>query len=136
MFNNFSQQLFLEVEKIYLANQKAEFNIIVEYPEIKTEFIDTLPVRNTMGFNNWQDFTAYKHDWIDLERLQSIIANKDKDTKKYSGQFDEHWLLMVSNSGTKSSANHFEFIDFQAITTDFDKVYVYKDMEKEVVQIK
>jgi len=89
-----------------------------------------------MGFNHWQHFTAYKVDWIDMKRLQSIIADKARDIKNYVGKFDEHWLLLVSNIGTKASANQFDFLNLSSFETEFQKVYVFKDIENEIFVIK
>ena len=71
-----------------------------------------------------------------MEWLTERILEKEKNLKKYKDNFDENWLLLSSNFGTKSSASRFDFLDFKEIKTDFDKILVYKYMPNETITIK
>lgn len=136
MLQKYCDELFREIERIFIQHRGSEFNLTVKRHQMSSGFIDRISMRNTMGFSHWQHFSAHKVDWIDLGKLQTIISRKEQDIKNYAGTFDENWLLIVSNIGTKSSTNRFDFLDFSSIEATFNKVFVYKEMEDEIYVIK
>ena len=122
----YTDEVFLLIENIYLCNKKFDFS--VESRRRKgsvSELISSFSVDSTRNFENWQHFGSYLVDWIDIEWLQKIITKKDNNIKNYPKEFDENWLLLVSDFGTKSSAHRFDNVDFSKIKTRFDRVYIY-----------
>jgi len=132
----YADKLFTAIETLFLANKDFEFDITLKDDKRINEFISRLHINNRLGFNNWQHFGAYLVDFVKMEWLTERIIEKEKNLKKYKDNFDENWLLLSSNFGTKSSASRFDFLDFKEIKTDFDKIFVYKYMPNETITIK
>jgi hypothetical protein len=133
----YTDEVYSLIEKIYLDNSKFEFRISSKRSrEFVSDTIKSFSVDNTRNFSHWQHFGAYLVEWIDMNWLTSVIDKKGKNIKKYSKEFDENWLLLVSDFGTKASANRTDFIDFSIIKSDFDKIYLYSYRADEVHQIK
>jgi len=128
--------LFNIIEKLYLANMNFEFDITLKDGKTLNHFINRLQITNRLGFSNWQHFGAHVVGKIDINWLSEKIITKEKNIKKYKELFDENWLLLISNFGTKSSAHRYDYLDFKEINTEFDKVFVYKYMQNETIVIK
>lgn len=134
---NYTDEVYNLMEKIYLDNSKFEFRISSK--RSRENILDTIKsfsVDNTRNFSHWQHFGAYLVEWIDMNWLKGVISKKENNITKYPKEFDENWLLLVSDFGTKASANRTDFIDFSVINSDFDKIYLYSYRADEVQQIK
>lgn len=129
----YAKELFEIIEKEYLTSNAQEFSIVKNR---MNTFIRRLRIANNRELNNWQRFGAYHIDWIKPEWMTKRIIRKQENISKYAEKFDENWLLLISNTGSKSSANRFDYVDFKEIQTDFERVYVYKYIENETIQIK
>jgi len=135
--NNYTNEVFNLIERIYLDNKEYDFRITSKRDIAKVcPTIESFSVNNTETFSHWQHFGAYRVDWIDMKWLQSIITKKEQNIVKYSGNFDGHWLLLVSDFGTKASANRTDLIDFSIIKSKFDKIYIHNYRADEVTLIK
>lgn len=132
----YASELFNSIEQLYLTNRNFEFDITLKKDKRISDFIRHLHVTNRLGFNNWQHFGAHRVDWVKMEWLTKRIRTKEKNISKYKETFDENWLLLISNFGTKSSAHRFDFLDFKTIETEFEKIFVYKYMENATIKIK
>lgn len=125
------------IEEIYLNNKHYEFKIHSKrIKERVSNVIESFSVDNIQSFSHWQHFGAYRVDWIDMDWLKGIIKKKELNISKYSKRYDENWLLLVSDFGTKASANRTDFIDFSVIDSKFDKIYIHSYMADEVTIIK
>lgn len=125
------------IEGIYLNNKSFEFRIHSKrYRKKVSKIIDRFSVDNTQNFSHWQHFGAYLVEWIDTNWLKTIINKKEQNIVKYSKKYDENWLLMVSDFGTKASAIRADNIDFSFIESKFDKIYIYSFIADEVTIIK
>lgn len=125
------------IEKIYLNNKQYEFEIHSKQVKQRvSNTVESFSVNNIQNFSHWQHFGAYLVDWINMDWLKSIIKKKELNISKYSKKYEENWLLLVSDFGTKASANRTDFIDFSVIDSKFDKIYIYSYMADEVTIVK
>lgn len=133
----YTDEVFNLIERIYLNNRKFEFRISSNrHKEKVSPTIESFSVDNTQNFSHWQHFGAYLVEWIDMKWLQSIITKKENNIAKYHKNYDENWLLLVSDFGTEASANRTDFIDFSVIHSKFDKIYLFSYMEDNVTIVK
>jgi hypothetical protein len=133
----YTDEVFKLIEQIYLTNKNFKFNISSKRRRDNvSEIIEYFSVDNVHNFSHWQHFGAFLVDWIDVNWLQKIILKKENNLGKYANNFNENWLLLVSNFGTKPSAYRTDFIDFSVIKSKFDKIYLYCYREDEVQIIK
>lgn len=122
----YSDEVFILIENVYLCNKDYEFSIHSKKQKLKvSELIESFSVDNTYNFSNWQHFGAYLVEWIDMKWLKQVIENKENNIERYQKEFDENWLLLVSDFGTKASSHRFDIIDYSGIKTKFDKIYLY-----------
>lgn len=125
------------IEQVYLNNRKFEFQIDSKRNKEKVSpTIESLSVNNIQNFSHWQHFGAYLVEWIDMEWLKNIIKRKEVNIKKYSKQYVENWLLMVSDFGTKASSTRTDFIDFSTIESEFDRIYIYSYRADKITIVK
>lgn len=125
------------IEQIYLNNRKFEFKIHSKrHKEKVSATIESFSVDNVQNFSHWQHFGAYLVEWIDMEWLKGIIKKKEMNIEKYPKQYEENWLLMVSDFGTKASSTRTDFIDFSTIQSKFDKIFIYSYMADEITIVK
>jgi hypothetical protein len=134
---NYIDEVFNLIEKIYLDNKFFEFKIHYKRQrKIISKFIESFSLDNIQNFSHWQHFGAYLVEWIDFDWLIGIIKRKEQNIDKYSKKYDENWLLLVSDFGTKASANRTDFIDFSVIKSKFDRIYIHSYMTDEVTKVK
>lgn len=127
--NVYSQEVFKLIEDIYLKNKEYEFDVSSKFMSSQvSELINSFSVTNTRKIENWQHFGAYLVEKIDINWLQGIIERKENNISKYPKKYDENWLLLVSDFGTKASTHDFSCSDFQKIESNFDRVYLYNYM--------
>ncbi|CAL2104157.1 conserved protein of unknown function [Tenacibaculum sp. 190130A14a] len=132
----YSIEVFKLVETIYLNNKNFEFDISSKFLDSKvSNLIDSFSISNTRKFENWQHFGAYLVERVNIEWLQTIISKKEKNIKKYPEEYDENWLLLVSDFGTKASTHDFEHSDFDKLESNFDRVYIYNYMPDAYMRI-
>lgn len=125
----YSNEVFKLVETIYNNNKNYEFEVSSKFMTSKvSELIESFSISNNRKLENWQHFGAYLVEKIDIDWLQSVIAKKERNIKKYSEKYDENWLLLVSDFGTKASTHDFSNSDFQKLESNFDRVYLYNYM--------
>jgi hypothetical protein len=132
----YGTKLFDRVERIYLDNYlSTDFDVTIEDINEHDDIVTRIHVTTKMGFEHWQYFGAHRNDLINLEWLTIKIKDKEEKIDNYRQPFDENWLLLISNTGTKPSAYRFDLLDFSHIETRFEKVFVYKSMGDEVIEI-
>jgi len=125
------------IEKIYLNNKCYEFKIHSKrHRERGSKLIESFSVDNVQNFSHWQHFGAYRVDWIDMDWLKSVIKKKEKNISKYLKEYEENWLLLVSDFGTKASTNRTDFMDFSTIESKFDRIYIHSYMADEITIVK
>lgn len=125
------------IEEIYLNNRNHEFRISSKRNKSKvSESIERFTVDNIQNFSHWQHFGAYLVERIDKNWLENIINKKEVNIQKYKRNYEENWLLMVSDFGTKASSSSTDNIDFSSINTKFDKIFIYSYMADEVTVLK
>jgi hypothetical protein len=133
---NYGLKLFKRIENIYLDNFSAnEFDVTIEQINEFDDIVTRLHVKTSNGFDHWQYFGAHRVDWVNVDWLTKKIKEKEQKIANYRQSFDENWLLLISNTGTKPSAHRFDFLDFSQIETRFEKVFVYKSMESKIIEI-
>lgn len=132
---NYVDEVYSLVEEIYLNNKSYEFRIHSKRPRV-SKIIDIISINNVQNFSHWQHFGTYEVDWIDMRRLKKVIEKKEQNIKKYSKKYGENWLLLISDFGTKASANRTDSVDFSIIESKFDKIYIYSYMADEVTIVK
>ncbi len=128
--------VFEFVERLYLNNQKFEFELSSKLSEEITDLIEGIHIHNRLNFSHWQHFGAYTVDQIDKEWFKGVIHKKEQNIKNYKEIFDENWLLLVSDFGTEASTKSFRGFDFSEITTQFDKIYLYSYMSDKITVVK
>ncbi|HAO07547.1 MAG TPA: hypothetical protein DCQ50_11245 [Chryseobacterium sp.] len=134
---NYVDEVFNLIEGIYLSNKRFEFKIHSKrHREKVSKIIESFSVDNIQNFSHWQHFGAYLVDWIDMDWLKGIIKRKEQNISKYTKSYDENWLLLVSDFGTKASASRTDFIDFSVVESKFDKIYIHSYMADEVTTVK
>lgn len=131
-----AEDIFKVVEDIYLPNRKYEFNVSSKYSHHINSYIGHITVANNRDLENWQPFGAYKVNYVDIGCVKGIIKEKEKGLEQYSKRFKENWLLLIANFGHKSSTHGIYHLKQQKIETKFDKIYLYKYMDKEIVELK
>lgn len=130
-------EVFTLIERIYLDNKRFEFRINSRVNTQRvSQIIESFSVDNIQDFSHWQHFGAYLVDWIDMDWLKGIIKKKERNIEKYKKNYDENWLLLVSDFGTQASANRTDFIDFSGIESKFDKIYIHSYMADEITTVK
>lgn len=131
----YSEEVFAFVEKLYVPLRGFEFDISSDNVELPF-YIEKITIHNIFDFSNWQTFGAFLVPHFDKEILRRAIEVKEKNIIKYGEKFDENWLVLVSNFGTKSSAGRFDILNYTDIVTLFDRVFVYKYFEDKILFIK
>jgi len=130
-------EVFNLIEEIYLNNKRFEFKVrATRHTDRVSKTIECLSVDNIQNFSHWQHFGAYLVEWVDMKWLKSIIEKKEKNIVNYQKEYQENWLLLVSDFGTKASANRTDFIDFSVIESKFDKIYIHSYIADEITIIK
>jgi hypothetical protein len=124
------------VEEIYLPNKNVEFNITINRNRPPTSFIDNISVSNNRSIENWQSFGCFKVDSIDKTWINKVILEKESMIKNYMSMVDEHWLLIVSNFGFKSDTYTFHYLAQGVFESKFDKIFIYKYQDKEIIELK
>lgn len=133
---NYGLKLFERIEKIYLDNFSAnEFDVTIEQINEFDDIVTWLHVKTSNEFDHWQYFGAHRVDLVNVDWLTKKIKEKEEKIANYRQSFDENWLLLISNTGTKPSAHRFDFLDFSQIETRFEKVFVYKFIESKIIEI-
>lgn len=131
-----AKDIFELVESIYLPNKKYEFHISTKDFKMETKLIEWISVSNNRDLENWQSFGAFLVNEIDVNWVKKVIREKEKMIPKYKGQIDEKWLLLVSNFGFKSDTHSFHYLHQEKMESEFDKIYLYKYREKDIVELK
>jgi hypothetical protein len=131
-----AESLFGMIESIYLRNKEYEFNISTKKFDSNDKYIDRISVSNTQNLENWQSFGAFKVDEINIDWVKAKIIEKEKMIERYRGNFDERWLLLVSNFGFKSDTHGFYYLKQEKIESKFDKIYLYAYRDKEIINLK
>ncbi len=133
----YTNEIFALVEKLYLNNKEFNFWLSTKMSKKSiTSTIESIDIDNTQNFSCWQSFDSFIVDWIDTDWLKNIIQKKENNIKKYKRKFDEDWLLLVADLGSKASSHRIDFIDFSSIQSKFDKIYLYQYRADEVTTIK
>lgn len=134
--DSYAKQILEIVEGVYVPLQNFEFRVSSKEMMFSNENFDSIFISNEFDFANWQTFGAYIVDKVNFTWLKDVIAQKEKNITKYGETFDENWLLLTSTFGTKSSAFHFDYINFSELQTKFNRVYIYKYFEDSVIEVK
>ncbi len=132
----YAKQVFEVVERAYIPMQHFGFRASSRHTLNLGRNIDSLYISNQDNFDNWQTFGTYIVEKINFNWIKEKVAEKEKALERYCGQAEEKWLVLVSTFGTKSSAYHFDYLNFTELHTKFDKVYAYKYFEDKVIEIK
>jgi hypothetical protein len=132
----YSAKLFDRVERIYLDNSNKEFDVTLEHINDADDILTRLHAKTSDDFDHWQYFGAHRVDWIEMNWFIKRIKEKEAKIDQYRQVFDENWLLLISNTGTKPSAHRFDFLDFSQVDAKFEKVFVYKSIENRIITIK
>jgi len=130
-------KLYELVDSVVKNNTGWRFRVESEEINNIQEFHRITIINDTdQNFENWQPFGAFVVPVIDLEWIGNIIKRKEVKIKTYPEAFDEKWLVLATNFGHQSS--HFDFgklkIEFR--DSPFDKIYLYKDREDEIIKLK
>jgi hypothetical protein len=135
--NEISNFLFELVKDVAEKNRgykfRAETKRIVLHP-----VFESITIKNDegYGFENWQPFGAFRVPYIDETWFAEIIRKKELKISGYPESFDEKWLVLISNFGHESS--HFEFTNLKKDFRDspFNRIFIYKYREDEVIKVK
>ncbi len=130
--NNICENLFKTVEEIYLKNREIEFDICVN----GSKYIKKVCISNKVNFENWYILGAFKVPQIDANWVDEIITQKEDKIKNYSYAFDAKWLLLISNYGFKSDTYDFYNFHVKQSKSQFDKIYLYKYRDDEIIELK
>lgn len=131
-----AESLLKMIEDIYLPNKDYEFHISTKDFDTDCSIVEKLIVSNNKEFENWQSFGAFKVEYVDINWVKEKILEKEILLEKYSKVFDENWLLLISNFGFKSDTHRFYYLKQEKIESKFDKIYLYKYRDKEIIQLK
>ncbi len=135
-FEKHANDLFKKIEDIYLPNKDLEFDVSTKRDRFSTSFIDTISVSNKRDFENWQSFGAFKVDSVDKVWIDKVILDKELMIKNYSIEVKEHWLLIAANFGFKSDTHTFHYLLQNEFESKFDKIFIYKYQDKEILELK
>lgn len=130
----YANELFQLVENIYLNNRNYKFNINSKDNFSPADYIQSLFISNDFSFSNWQTFGAYLVEYVDFSLLLNTIKSKESNLFKYENDFDENWLVIAANFGTKSSALRFDYINKIEYKSKFDRVFIYKQFEDKIIE--
>ncbi len=134
---HYSNEIFEIVKNIYLNNKNFDFRVSTGLNRRPfNNYIDSLHIDNEFKFSSWQTFGAYLVEYVDFKWLSNVITKKSSNIEKYNENFDENWLVLVSEFGTKSSAHRFDYINQEKIKSQFDKIYIYKFYEDKIIELK
>jgi hypothetical protein len=129
---NVSENLFRTIEETYLKNKEPDFDICLNMENC----IKKIQVSNKASFENWHVLGAFKLSQMDMGLLNGIIAKKENHIKNYTYEFDEKWLLIISNYGFKSDTYDFNSFKSIEIKSEFDKIYLFKYIEGEIIELR
>lgn len=135
-FQSYAQDLMSLIEKMFLPNRNYQFRISSRDMVDINEYIETITISNINQYDQWQSFGAFKVGYINVEWIKQVISEKEKLIVKYDKRSDENWLLLVCNFGFKSDTHRFDDLNSKTFESKFDKVYLYKYRDKEVIQLK
>lgn len=135
-FQNHAEDLMSLVEKMFLPNRNYEFRISSSDMDDVNEHIERISVLNVNRFDHWQSFGAFRVNYVDVNWIKEIIAQKESLIDKYKRQSDEKWLLLASNFGYRSDTHRFDYLHQEKFESRFDKVYLFKYRDKEIIQLK
>ena len=130
------QQLFKMVEDIYLPNKKHNFRISAKEFQEEINWIEDITISNDLEFDHWQSFGGFLVNEIDINLVKKIISKKEKMIDEYKVTVDERWLLLAANFGLESDTHSFHYLKQETFESRFDKIYLFKYMEKEIYQLK
>lgn len=131
-----SDDLFDFVRIIVQKNEPFQFKVVAN-KELPHTMFSEVTVSNFNGFENWQRFGAFRVPHINESWFLEVVERKEKAVHKYKSRFDEAWLLMVANFGSKSS--YYQFSQLQQArfnSSPFDRIYIYKYMEDQAIRLK
>ena len=123
------------VELYCKGREDEQFNDTIEFEGHHCDFLHEILVANDQGSTYWEDFGAHGVPGVDENWLKSRIKNKEEHLGKYSDTYDECWLILTARFGKKSSAFSFDFVVDQYISS-FDKIFLYKLIDDEVMTLK
>lgn len=135
--NELAGTLFELVRDVVETNRGFEFRVETKSIRLNPVF-EGVTIRNDddYGFENWQPFGAFKVPYIDESWFGDIISKKEKLIPTYPEPFDEKWLVLVANFGRQSSHSQFSNLRDNFKDSPFDKIFVYKYREDQVIKIK
>lgn len=117
-------------------NRGYHFRVETKKVSMPPQFAKVTITNEEGRFENWQTFGAWRVPHIDEELFINIVRRKEGIMKTYPEKFDEHWLILACNFGSESS--HFEFTNLKklSVSSSFDRIFVYKYRDDEVIKIK
>lgn len=134
---NYTNEILTLIEQIYLNNKSFDFSLSSKMSiESLTHTIESINIDNIQKFSCWQSFDSFIVEQIDVEWLKQVIQKKGDNIGKYKSSFDENWLLLVADLGSKASSHRIDLMDFSLIQSKFDKIYFYEYRADEICIIK
>ncbi len=131
-----AKDLYDLVIDIVERNENCTYRIrINEWPYFHDFFRD-VTVSNELGYESWQPFGAFKVPHIDENWFSERILKKEKKLDNYKNKYDQNWLLLPTNFDHKSTAFRFDMLTKNFSKSEFDKIYVFQDFQKEIITIK
>lgn len=91
---------------------------------------------NDQDFENWQPHGAFVVPHIDEIWFSDIIRKKELKIPSYPEAFNKKWLVLVANFGHQSSHYQFSTLKKEFKQSPFDRIFVYKYREDEVIKVK
>lgn len=134
--NALSDELFQFVIGICEKNEGLEFRISTRnWPQFH-KYFKSISVSNSLNFENWQPFGAYRVPYVEESWFRSRIEDKEQKIAHYSEDFDENWLLLNCDFGHKSSAFRFEQLEHDYANSEFDRIFIYQYFSNTVTILK
>jgi len=141
MTNNSIKQLGSDladiVSDIFERNKDCEFRIHTKRPLSRLEF-ESINVSNddSYGIEYWQPHGTFRVPLVDENWFAEIIRKKELKISGYPEEFEEKWLVLLANFGHQSSHFQFTNIKKEFKNSPFDRIFIYKQRENEIIKVK
>jgi hypothetical protein len=131
-----ADDLFKIVLDVCLRNEHCTYRVkINEWPYFH-DFFREVTVSNELNWDIWQPFGSFIVPHIDQNTFSQSILSKEKKLHSYIGNYQENWLLLTTNFGHKSTAYRYDMLEKNFGDSDFDKIFILKDGQYELITIK
>lgn len=135
--DNFS---FKKSERLNISEEIADYVYSQKYGinRLKPLYLKNIKIsKHSMTSFNYSE-NEWKHISLDKSTLNKCVKKKEEKIMFYKQSIlniNEWWLVIVIDSLSSASYEYDKSVDY-TINSMFDKVFIYRDFDEEIIQIK